>query len=364
MDKLFIFTRGVAIGLTLLFCLKLWINDRHLQAGRMLLAVMVGIGAYLVVPLLDSSLWLKSIAVILATSVPAMFWLFTQSLFNDWDQKNLSVGPLRSAAIGLFLVVAFASYGLGRPEEWLGPPAAQAMFYLAYLFRVVFLMLALSAILGEWSQDLLESRRRLRRIMIGLGGAYILVVIVAELILGGRPAPLLLELGHSLLLTLLLLVLSVWLLFISPDGLSASLEIPSATKPSNDDTEKPDDTEDKLSLTEQNWLEALRKHIETDCGYRNTNLTIGKLGERLLIPEHHLRRLINRHLGYRNFNDFLNHYRIAAAAKRLAEPEQERLPILTIALDVGYASLTPFNRAFKVLHQQTPSEYRRQQLQR
>ena len=99
--------------------------------------------------------------------------------------------------------------------------------------------------------------------------------------------------------------------------------------------------------------------MERDLAYRNCELTIRKLGEELSIPEHHLRRLINRHLGYRNFNDYLNRYRIGEAATRLADPQQERLPILTIALEAGYASLPPFNRAFKAYHQKTPSEYRR-----
>jgi AraC-like DNA-binding protein len=106
-------------------------------------------------------------------------------------------------------------------------------------------------------------------------------------------------------------------------------------------------------------MNALQQQMEGESAYHDSTLTIRKLAEQLTIPEHQLRRLINRHLGYRNFNDYLNRYRIDEAARRLADPVQERLPILTIALEVGYASLTPFNRAFKARHQQTPSEFRR-----
>lgn len=70
-----------------------------------------------------------------------------------------------------------------------------------------------------------------------------------------------------------------------------------------------------------------------------------------------LRESINQHLGYRNFNDFLNHYRIDEAAQRLLRQD---LPILSIALDAGYGSIGPFNRAFKQLKGFTPSEYRAQ----
>ncbi|MEL6323951.1 MAG: helix-turn-helix domain-containing protein, partial [Pseudomonadota bacterium] len=79
---------------------------------------------------------------------------------------------------------------------------------------------------------------------------------------------------------------------------------------------------------------------------------------RLSVPEHQLRGLINQGMGFRNFSAFLNHYRLADAKTALADPEQARTPILTIALDAGYASLATFNRAFRTSEGQTPSEFR------
>ena len=91
-------------------------------------------------------------------------------------------------------------------------------------------------------------------------------------------------------------------------------------------------------------------------------LTIRRLGENLGIPEHRLRRLINRELGYRNFNDFLNHYRLGDVVEKLADADSRHLPILTIAMDAGYRSLTTFNRAFKASYGLTPREYREKAL--
>lgn len=88
-------------------------------------------------------------------------------------------------------------------------------------------------------------------------------------------------------------------------------------------------------------------------------LTIGRLAERLEIKEYLLRRMINGHLGYRNYNQFLNRYRIEEAAKLLLAPKTRHLPVLTIALDVGYRSLTVFNKAFKETMNMTPSEFRK-----
>ena len=115
----------------------------------------------------------------------------------------------------------------------------------------------------------------------------------------------------------------------------------------------------ELSHTESAWLSELRRVIETEHGYRRPDLGIAALAEELRIPEHLLRRLINRRLGYRNFRDFINSYRLEEAARRLREPADERLPILTIALDSGFASIAPFNRAFRARYGMTPSEYRR-----
>lgn len=69
--------------------------------------------------------------------------------------------------------------------------------------------------------------------------------------------------------------------------------------------------------------------------------------------------MINRGLGFRNFNDFLHAYRIREACTRPRRPEQARLPVLSIALDVGYGSIGPFNRAFKARIGMTPTRFRR-----
>ena len=93
--------------------------------------------------------------------------------------------------------------------------------------------------------------------------------------------------------------------------------------------------------------------------YGEPELTITKLAERLGIPAHQLRLLLNQHLGFKNFSQFLNAYRIPEACEQLRDPARLKIPILTIALEVGYGSIGPFNRAFKQQMGQTPSEYRR-----
>ena len=93
--------------------------------------------------------------------------------------------------------------------------------------------------------------------------------------------------------------------------------------------------------------------------YARPALALPELATLLGTQEHILRRVINQGLGFRNFNDFLHRYRLAEVASRLRDPREARTPVLTIALEAGYGSIGPFNRAFRDRFGMTPSEYRR-----
>ena len=97
----------------------------------------------------------------------------------------------------------------------------------------------------------------------------------------------------------------------------------------------------------------------TGRAYAQEGLSLAQLAQQADATPAQLREAINLHLGYRNFNDFLHQYRIDEAAQRLLRQD---LPILSIALDVGYGSIGPFNRAFKQIKGVTPSEFRAQAL--
>ncbi|MEQ1692148.1 MAG: helix-turn-helix domain-containing protein, partial [Gemmatimonas sp.] len=116
------------------------------------------------------------------------------------------------------------------------------------------------------------------------------------------------------------------------------------------------DAGDRLVLTK---LESLMAEGEA---WKREGLTIGALAEDVGAPEHKLRRLINDHLGFRNFAAFVNARRIDAAKAQLSDPAKVRESVSAIAFDLGFGSLGPFNRAFKEVTGQTPTEWRRQRL--
>jgi AraC-like DNA-binding protein len=109
-------------------------------------------------------------------------------------------------------------------------------------------------------------------------------------------------------------------------------------------------------------LAALRKLIDHGKVYREPDLSIASLSQKLDMPEYRLRHLINHQLGHRNFSAFVNGYRLAEAEAALSDPAQADVPVLTIALDAGFGSIGPFNRAFKAQTGVTPTEYRRMRL--
>ena len=55
----------------------------------------------------------------------------------------------------------------------------------------------------------------------------------------------------------------------------------------------------------------------------------------------------------------LDRYRIEEVKAALADPAQAPVPVLTLAMDAGFQSLGPFNRAFKAETGLTPTEFRR-----
>ncbi len=204
----------------------------------------------------------------------------------------------------------------------------------------------------DWRNDLIEGRRILRWLFVGVQGLIIFAVVVSENFIVNSDSSYFLSqqitvyviAGFSVVMTLLMTNFDYALLsnVIEKVGFNTSTKI--------------DDNDLSLDLDDFN-----RGFIEQKL-YREPGLTIANLSDKLAIPEYRLRSLINKHLGYRNFNAMLHFYRVEDASQTLADRKHKNIPILTIALDVGYQSITPFNTAFRNLKGLTPSEFRKQHL--
>lgn len=105
----------------------------------------------------------------------------------------------------------------------------------------------------------------------------------------------------------------------------------------------------------------LSQLMAQDLLYREPALTMGQLARRSGYPEYLVSAVINRRLGG-NFWEYINRYRIDAAAACLSDRDDGRT-ILDIAYACGFTSKSTFNAAFKRQMGQTPSAYRRRHVQ-
>jgi len=105
-------------------------------------------------------------------------------------------------------------------------------------------------------------------------------------------------------------------------------------------------------------LARLTDLLEDERVWQQEGLSLKGLAARVGLPEYRLRKLIHEQLGYRNFNALLHEHRIREACRQLSDPALARLPILSIALSVGYASVGTFNRGFREIMGVAPSEWR------
>lgn len=117
----------------------------------------------------------------------------------------------------------------------------------------------------------------------------------------------------------------------------------------------------KNGVSDEEKIARLKNIMETKI-YREHDLNIGMLADKSGIHEYQLRMLINQSLGYRNFREFLNSYRLEQVQSALSDPVFDSETITTIAFDSGFNSIPSFNRVFKAQFGVAPTEYRDRQI--
>ncbi|WP_315773326.1 MULTISPECIES: helix-turn-helix domain-containing protein [unclassified Bradyrhizobium] len=286
----------------------------------------------------------------LATADIVVLWLFCRALFDDGFALRWLHGLIWLAVFGFSLLSCLV----------LGPAGHGRLVIVANnVLALGFLGLTLAQTIRSWAADLVEGRRRIRAFVViaamayggvnallqiasaGSGPSELANVINAAMFLGvvGAVALMLLKVGAGDVLAPETPQVE------TPSVAAATVVVPGAETAAN-----------------RKLVDALMRLMANERIYRQENVTIGMLATKLSIPEYRLRRLINGELGYRNFNTFLNAHRIEEAKAALADPAQAEVPVITIAMDAGFQSLGPFNRAFKAVTGVTPTEYRRMRL--
>ncbi|HEY4941232.1 MAG TPA: AraC family transcriptional regulator [Rhizomicrobium sp.] len=252
--------------------------------------------------------------------------------------------------LGLFAVQMF----LEVPVHWLMPAGWQFEFLATQtvptVLQTVFAGYAIYWILADWRADLVETRRLTRALVVFVIG---LNIIASSLLLRVVISPdnIANYYTHVALMVGNLAVVSFLLLRLDGRDLARYLD-PVHARAQSTVAPKIADLETAA------FLSRLMALLEIEHIYRRPSLTSKDLANLVGLPEYRLRKLINEELGYQNFNAFLHEYRVREACQQLRDPGLRRIPILTIALSVGYQSINTFNRGFRDFMDMTPSAYR------
>jgi AraC-like DNA-binding protein len=297
-------------------------------------------------------------------ATPGIVWLLAGTLFRD----GFRPGPWHLAVVGAMVIVTFAGdwgrYRLGPLGD--EPELAKTLFTAGRATALFLLAVACGFAIAHRRADLVETRRRARVVFVGMMCVLFAALAASDFVFGpGGVAPGWLALGHVALLAFAFAALQI----VARGGLDELLSVPDAvpaaprlTVLGPDDRPRVASRPASVTRRHDGAEIALARRVtaamETDRLWRREGLGIADLARELGTQEYLLRRAINRRLGYRNFNDFLHDYRLGEVARRLGDPGQRHLPVLTIALDCGYGSIGPFNRAFKARFGLTPSQFR------
>ena len=275
----------------------------------------------------------------------SVFWLVARALFRT----RTIIGPVELLLVaGIFAptVIDQAVLSPVMPDivkSIYFPAMANGLDGLQALLSSTVLMLSFWEGLRGWSGGLARNERRMRLLYLSTFG---LCVSTCVMLLDHGSAPLSDELmaGIQAACALaILIVMSVAIRYRATHPLTAEAPARAAGPASADDR----------ALGRR-----IRDALTSERLYLDPELKVAGLARRLREPVYRISRAITAGLGEPNFNRLVNRYRIEHAMTQLHAPDSADLSILEIALDSGFASIGPFNRAFKEMTGQTPRAFR------
>ena len=339
--------RGATVALLLVLAASLLRGFGTVLAGRLAAAFALGSAAHAVSYSIGTASPVSithAPLIALSTGNVVVFWLFTRALFDETFK-------LRWWHVLVWATVAAFSF---VNCMWIAPASGARLAIIAVnLLALGFILLAVTQTVASWSSDLVERRRSVRVFIVSAAALYGGLNAILQIAMSGSGSGSA-EIANTVNLAALAgVVAAICYAMMRVDG--ADL-FPAPAEAKADASAA---VVVESSAADQKLIDALMRLMGDERIYRHDNVTIGTLATKLGIPEYRLRRLINQRLGYRNFNVFLNAHRIAEAKAALADPSQAEVPVITIAMDAGFQSLGPFNRAFKAITGVTPTEYRR-----
>lgn len=358
MDDLNILLSSLAISQLLFLGSYTYFRSRGERLARFLIFFTLCLTSFLLgaIPALGSIALLDLLLSSMAILTPAALWLFSVIFFTD-EKKIPAYG------VGL-IVLYFTLRTLFSVMDYLNLDTGSTGYYVGYLLPLL-IMVGLSfdvIYIGVEGRrgDLLEERRRLRLPFVISMSLVIVFTLSVDAFLPLLQSMLPPDSSLSIIdiaSPLIYGAIFLWTLALNfamfrfdrdPELLLHNAPLIETSPPNENSGVKVSNKEEKLQ-------QKLNELMDVHKSYKDTGLTLSRLSDTLSASEQRLRTTIKQTMGFRNFNQFLNFYRINAATQLLADSDE---PIANIAMDVGYNSLSAFNKAFKEAHSMTPREFR------
>jgi len=310
------------------------LDDTYLYGGLFAVAV----GAFGLTQIIGHRLGLVSELVGIAGDATCGWsWLLVRALFQ-------SPSPRRAAWPLALVMILVASGAVLRLSDGSTGPLPRMVENLAGLVSSTLLLLAAIEPLRGLNPQMRRGEWRFR---VGFAAGYMALLAIAVIWVDGAPvseatAPWRMA-TKSVCATIALLGMASAIWYRHRHPLSAPGSGPQRHK-----------AKDASGLAS-----SLRYLMVQEALYTQQSLKVADVAFRLGEPDYKITQCVTGPLGFRNFNQMANHFRVEEAKRQLADAAYAHLPILTIAYDCGFGSIGPFNRAFKAETGFTPQQFRR-----
>lgn len=319
-------------------------------ASRLMIALSVGISAYMLtgIPVIQSAppalLFLLNLA---SVSTPAIFWLLCKELFQP--QTNTSTPIAVLAMMGAYLTLRMTGISFLSNTHLLEQPLMLVTFtYVPQLVMIGLVshacLTALQQIQDNNQEDSATSPKSHILFILTLGALLFMIISTSALDMRSD----LVRIFYFMGIFLAAFAFNTQLFKLEPALAQLFIHGNSTQLPIS------------LSPSEQQQYQRMMDALRKDRLYARPGLTLRHVADALQMREYRLREFINKTLGYRNFNQFVNAFRLELACEKLSLPPNDKVLISAIAWDLGYSSPSTFNKVFKKRFGVTPSEFRKQ----
>ena len=283
-----------------------------------------------------------------SNSIAGLFMIYCFLIFQEQQKFPTVLAIIFALQVALDLLLTILYTDVIAATDL--PSVIPLLSTLLDILMLFFVGCAIYWTLKGWRADLVEDRRVLRWFIIGMQGGLIFTVVFVENFLLANGSSANATVQALIVYVIAFLMLGMLLVAIRFDYVSLGQVIRKVVKLGEESKGRAVATFD---------AESFNAVFREGHMYREAGLTIAMLAKKLELPEYRLRAFIHQKLGFRNFNAMLHQYRIEDASVALSDKANQSDSVLTVALSVGYQSITPFNNAFRQIKGVTPSEFRK-----